>query len=308
MSQTSKSEEIADEFIKLKLKYTELDKQYNNLSVEVFPWEQPGDEGLIKIDKEKNHIDVTIFFLINRLYKASIKDNFYFFDCPFSVYENTYDSRLSKFLSSYIDADEIDFLKKEINNLYYKSSTTIKGYDYSLFIGNNKQYEYSSIKKKKYLKDKILKLGYQVEEFSGDIINQQGELIFTKIETTKSIDENTYSNDIDFALEKEKSLEHNISKLTIAPIFLNEESQNLFYTIIEHMGIEESNIGKRGNQAKFHAIWEVKDCKMRIFKPLILKSDYTSFLNEKYNTKYDSRSFSDGGKYHPEIKRILASL
>lgn len=96
-----------------------------------------------------------------------------------------------------------------------------------------------------------------------------------------------------------------INQEVVHPIFLNTDSYQLFLNLIEQLNILTSNISKKGNQAKFHAIWEVTDCKKKLFKPLTALEDYTSYLNNTYKTNYNSRSFSDGSKYHVAIRKIV---
>lgn len=55
--------------------------------------------------------------LLRYFYKKSKKENFYFFDCPFEVYINHFETRKMKFLESNIDSEEIHFVQQEINHL-----------------------------------------------------------------------------------------------------------------------------------------------------------------------------------------------
>jgi hypothetical protein len=56
-------------------------------------------------------------FLLNQLFHFSEKENFYFFDCPLSVYKNHYKTRKQAFLEAHLDAREKDFIHVELNNL-----------------------------------------------------------------------------------------------------------------------------------------------------------------------------------------------
>jgi len=91
-------------------------------------------------------------------------------------------------------------------------------------------------------------------------------------------------------------------------IFIDNNSENLFNTILEQMGVEENNIHKRGNQAKLHAIWEVSTCKEKLFSRFKELGDYTNFLNKKFGTTYESRNFSDGSKHHNNLKILLNDI
>ena len=56
-------------------------------------------------------------FLLNQLFLFSEKENFYFFDCPYSVYKKHYKIRKQAYIKKYIDAREIDFINAELKNL-----------------------------------------------------------------------------------------------------------------------------------------------------------------------------------------------
>jgi hypothetical protein len=69
--------------------------------------------------------------LLKYFYKKSIKENFYFFDCPFEVYMNHYESRKEKFLKKTIDSSELDFVESELQNLKNPSENKIITIKYS---------------------------------------------------------------------------------------------------------------------------------------------------------------------------------
>ncbi|WP_157514520.1 RteC domain-containing protein [Christiangramia portivictoriae] len=50
-------------------------------------------------------------------YKWLVSDNIYFYCCPLKIYKKHYNSLKKEFLENFIDADEIDFILKEINDL-----------------------------------------------------------------------------------------------------------------------------------------------------------------------------------------------
>ncbi len=63
--------------------------------------------------------------LLKYFYNKSIKENFYFFDCPFEVYGNHYENRKEKFLKKIIDSCETDFIDSELQNLKNSSDKKI---------------------------------------------------------------------------------------------------------------------------------------------------------------------------------------
>lgn len=56
-------------------------------------------------------------FLLHQLFYLSEKENFYFFDCPLTVYKDQYETRKQKFLKENLDAKEKDFIQLELKNL-----------------------------------------------------------------------------------------------------------------------------------------------------------------------------------------------
>ena len=60
-----------------------------------------------------------------------------------------------------------------------------------------------------------------------------------------------------------------------------------------------------GNQAKLNAIWGCPSSKKEIFKEHSELNEYVKYLNEIFKTKYNSRTMSDGSKYHSSIKEWL---
>lgn len=76
----------------------------------------------ISVEEKKVQFEQQII----QLYDASIIDNFYFLDCPFQVYKNTYAKRFSELKNKFPDTDEIYFLKSELKNLVEPNRETLK--------------------------------------------------------------------------------------------------------------------------------------------------------------------------------------
>jgi hypothetical protein len=447
-----KSEILCDEIIFKIVDYNTTENDFTN-----YKFQESYDGMPINEAYESEHFSFLtklkqeIIQLLDLLYKTSINDNFYFFDCPLQVYKNNYPKRFKEFKSNNIDADDIDFLKLELELLYnpYNQrilSNVLNSVFYSQFISNDLKFEISLQKKKEFIANKLKIVGWEFEQLPDEYVPNYyngediipGGLKFTKLESNKYLDTNETNSKYNFTFEKNKSFHYNLSKLTILPtatyendkltkisvgvfhnqkfiteiselksilieeifsqtkslesgyklifatkiydkvklkieilqnqinlvknnfskadasvldildtslylnnevfsilqniieieggseikeidniekkaindkkihpIFLNIHSYQLFLDLIDFLSISFTNIQKRGNQAKFHAIWEVTDSKKSIFKPLILLDDYTSYLNKTYNTNYNSKSFSDGSRYHNEIKKFI---
>ncbi len=67
----------------------------------------------IEIEKLYQTSDV----LLRYIYQKSIKENYYFFDCPSQVYINHFENRREIFLNRYIDSSGTDFIQSELHNL-----------------------------------------------------------------------------------------------------------------------------------------------------------------------------------------------
>jgi hypothetical protein len=89
-------------------------------------------------------------------------------------------------------------------------------------------------------------------------------------------------------------------------LFINLESQQYFEKLLEHLGILRKTISTSGNQAKLKGIWDNPKSKKVFFKPEIKLSVYVDYLNNKFGTKYNARSMSDGYKYKTTIDNFLS--
>jgi hypothetical protein len=100
----------------------ELDYLFNEL------WEKESDNYLFGAGHQYENIR-------NRELKELTEKGVYFRFCKFKVYEKTYKERLSKFQEIYEDAEEIDFIEKELEA-------------FSKPIGSEEPFKYSDIKQK----------------------------------------------------------------------------------------------------------------------------------------------------------------
>lgn len=89
-------------------------------------------------------------------------------------------------------------------------------------------------------------------------------------------------------------------------LFINLESQQNFEKLLEYLGILKKTISTSGNQAKLKGIWDNPKSKKVFFKPEIKLSVYVDYLNNKFGTKYNARSMSDGYKYKTTIDNFLS--
>lgn len=119
--------------------------QINYVEVEQDNTQQNSNKKEIKIRLEK-------------LYRNSLKDNFYFFDCPLDVYIETFDARFTEFKKINIDADKVDFMKSEFKKLYQANSNRImKTVNYHAFSTGIESFNITINKKRDYLKKELKK-------------------------------------------------------------------------------------------------------------------------------------------------------
>lgn len=121
-------------------------------------------------------------------YQKNIESEVYFIGCHFKVYEKTYPLRLKEFQEKFTDALEIDFIKEEYIDVNVDGISKNKSYSYFPITLTNEIYrnkKYSLKKREKFLKSKMLGLGYEVMYYDEDISSYYED--FTTTETKYSI-------------------------------------------------------------------------------------------------------------------------
>jgi len=104
---------------------------------------------------------------IKTLFNLSIEENFYFLDCPFNVYKDTYETRLILYFDENQTEDESLFLKEELNTLINPVNNKYK------VLRNyfqNKLYNISFNSKITFIREKLSNLGWVINldpEFNG---------------------------------------------------------------------------------------------------------------------------------------------
>lgn len=215
MREESISLQLCDKFHKYYENYELLKKEGDENFSHLSPFEDNNEDYLLYKENLENLYRDTCY-IITELYNQSIEDNFYFLDCPLIVYKNTYRERLQNFLKYHVDADEVDFLKKEIETIINPTEydREIFPYSYSnFFYSNDLNFKISKDKKIEFIKNKLLNLGIECEQlpdeyvpnnFNGDVI-VPGGLKFTKIVIQNEIENPT----IDISSKKSKQLTSN---------------------------------------------------------------------------------------------------
>jgi hypothetical protein len=105
---------------------------------------------------------------------------------------------------------------------------------------------------------------------------------------------------------QEKETKANINQdVILDSIFKNAEAIENFNNLVDYLKIDRKDINKRGNQAKFSGIWSCTDSNKILFKEFTELKEYLEFVNNEFHSKWNSKSFSDGSKYHTDIKNWL---
>lgn len=195
------SDALSDIFLKYYHSYNdkkeEMELKFSNLS----SFDDDNQEYLLDKD-ELEQIRRGADRALYDLYYQSVEDNYYFHDCPLSVYKNTYFKRFEQFKKYNIDAEEIDFLKDELAKIVSPSTydRLICIFPYGEFLPNDLCFEISRNKKIEYLKEKILQLGWFCEEQTVQNLqvgfdSQFLQPTFTKIKKEEIIEELTPRKD-----------------------------------------------------------------------------------------------------------------
>lgn len=129
--------------------------------------------------------------LFVRLQKASIDDDHFFINSPYKVYENHYEERLDDFKEKNVDADEVDFLKKEVERVNEERTLHINNSSFTLpeIIELDEKIDISKKKKLQFLEDKLSELGYNLQITSNE---DSGYAYF--IEILKAPDQDSTNN------------------------------------------------------------------------------------------------------------------
>jgi hypothetical protein len=155
-----------------------IDYQYSQLFA-AGGYSKDMEELHIQLDAECDVYKAQIKDSLKHLYLYSAEKNYYYFDCPFKVYENYFDSRKNDFLKNNPDAEYIDFLKAEINYFKYPFfNRIIDEYRYHDYIDYEDKYRISLNKKIDFLRDEIAPFGYTISTFeSRNLKDAKGTII-----------------------------------------------------------------------------------------------------------------------------------
>ncbi len=159
---------------------------------------------------------VTVAIL--KLQIASVQNNYFFYDCAFSVYENHYEQRLLEFIREHIDASESDFIKQEIEDVYNPKKMRVLLHNketvlYHKFIESEQKLNFSKNKKIAFLTEKLKNEGWVIKS-SDDVYIEHydrtipGEIFFEKM-TEIEKNENDLKETPGYTTRTEKQLTSN---------------------------------------------------------------------------------------------------
>lgn len=226
-----KSKILRDEIIFKIQDYLTANKDY-----ESYKFQESMDGRDVNTSFEDSHnlelksLQTTVYNLLLELQKNSIVDNFYFFDCPFKVYQFSYHKRLFTYLNKYVDSNIFEFLKEELEifdnpNTNRILSNELLEVNYNYFGSALKEFDFSLKKKIKFIVKEIESMNYEVTKLPDEEVQigidkyefqPSGYSIVFK-RNVKNINEFDSNKDNNFTYDKKKSFEFNLSKLTIFP-------------------------------------------------------------------------------------------
>jgi hypothetical protein len=157
--------------------------------------------------EDLSELKASFFFDVDDIYKLSIENNYFYFDCPQKVYVNHFEKRFIEFKEYALDADLLDFIKHEIsvfnapNNhrvikelTNSKSTITVSYSDY--FSSNNHRYSIALNKKVDFLSTKAKEFGFSIDyqegeeyynEYTGHYLCEDSILTLTPMEKEKLV-------------------------------------------------------------------------------------------------------------------------
>jgi len=129
-------------------------------------------------------LDTSIGILIGRLYKTSLNLNYYYFDCPSQVYINHIEEREKIYFDENIEADEKDFLLKEVqyfNNPEVNRVLDFGNFDcysYEKYIDYEERFKITIRRKLEYLSQRLEKYNLKIDiQEATNIIDDNGNMI-----------------------------------------------------------------------------------------------------------------------------------
>ncbi|UFH46905.1 hypothetical protein LNP27_02405 [Flavobacterium galactosidilyticum] len=172
--------------------------------------------------------------LLESLFRNSIKDDYYFFDCPLAVYKNSFKVRFEKFVELNLDAERADFIQSEIRKLYDpEENRVIITECYHIYSEGLASFKISLDKKLSYLKEELNKEGFYMsngpienispyedipldDEIRFDVVEdvRDGKLQITANQIVILLDKVGFFNDKKIRLKSQAKQSEVISKIT----------------------------------------------------------------------------------------------
>ena len=169
-----------------------------------------------------------------QLYELSKKENIYWSFCSFSVYTNTYESRLSEFLNEKEHLTEQEFIEFEVENI-----EKLKGIWYFDYFGQNVKTAINSSWDKKitFLNDKL-------KNYENQIVSENDNII--DLCSTKLSEKLIYLHELgilDFLLKKEPFISTKNSLASALSGLIGENADSIQSAInpINNKGVNQKN-------------------------------------------------------------------
>ena len=239
----------------------------------------------IMYDIEAEPWEESILVEISDIYEIAKEHNIYFFDCPYKVYENYFESRKNKFLEEYIDATELDFLLAEVNYFSLPNRNRFftidnKEYYYHSYFKNNKKYILSLKRKLEFLNKKLSLFNFNIDL---SVLNKD-DIFFDEIKAVKI----KSTNDVNVTVKNDDSKPTKNSKEIKSFKLNNYIGNNSKLVDLRSSLIEKKLISKNTSLKDFKNVFKCEE----IEKPIIWTgniSELTYFIKQLHNNlKYVS--------------------
>jgi len=170
------------------------------------------------------YLEDTVRFInldLNKLYVQSEKDDFYFFDCSFDLYQKLLSDRLNKFLSDHKNSKELEFFENELEKLKTPNKQRFFSQDFS------------KINYSKYLLDNIdfkIALRRKLEFIKHELADLKGGLKYKSKIFRNSLAEGWFNNTLDElnALDENKKGVNSFQAKSAA-IFYDKKCKDLIF-------------------------------------------------------------------------------
>lgn len=335
------SEQIAKKIISVIQKYNSFLEDFTSgLLIDTMngaPYDPASD---IKQETEEEDAKYYVNKYIDELQRSSLKDNYYFFDCPFDVYMHHYPNRKTEFLENHIDIDESDFIKAELESRMDFKNERILSLDfdtvhYNRFLNYNRSIVASENKKIEFLESELQPLGwdaYVIEdenkipshyyfEKNQNYNSPFKDIIKLVSGVRRDLAKNTPTKEKEEIKDGENTIETTSSKTEIKEtsnqfklkrhkkIFTSEKGEEVFKRVMDLLNaVDDKGRFKRGSKAKANAIFSNEEFAEKYLIYDSKEQDFINYLIQEFKISETTNKLSDPEKHINKASSFINGL